>query len=157
MPKVPTWRPEQDSNPRHFGRKTSNQPMRPHAPQCVQLQFNLPLRYPMSSYHSVAVAWSKVRSDTCGLLGSVGVVTRADREGRLCQGTLSDWDSERTCSSQARLRLQLRGNCDAVTNRLRPTRRTHPTPHHPTHVEGIRQLGYYGSAASPLYKCLTIK
>ena len=32
--KVPTWRREQDSNPRPFGRKASNLPMSHHAPQC---------------------------------------------------------------------------------------------------------------------------
>ena len=32
LPKVPTWRLERDSNPRPFGRKASNLPMRHNAP-----------------------------------------------------------------------------------------------------------------------------
>src|SRR6218665_413763 len=32
LPKVPTWRPERDSNPRHFGRKAKNLPLSHHAP-----------------------------------------------------------------------------------------------------------------------------
>src|SRR6218665_2070017 len=33
LPKVPTWRPERDSNPRPFGRKATNLPMSHHDPQ----------------------------------------------------------------------------------------------------------------------------
>ena len=33
LPKVPTWRLEQDSNPRPFGRKASTLPMGRHAPR----------------------------------------------------------------------------------------------------------------------------
>src|SRR6218665_2953182 len=32
LPKVPTWRPERDSNQRPFGRKATSSPMRYHAP-----------------------------------------------------------------------------------------------------------------------------
>src|SRR6218665_3800778 len=35
LPKVFTWRLERDSNPRPFGRKASNIPMRHHAPQVL--------------------------------------------------------------------------------------------------------------------------
>src|SRR6218665_1205226 len=35
LPKVPAWQLERDSNPRPFGRKTSNLPMSHHAPRLL--------------------------------------------------------------------------------------------------------------------------
>ena len=47
--------------------------------------------------------------NVCGLNGIIRIRT-AIQDGRVCQGTLSDW-SARSCSSGSRLKLKLNGIC----------------------------------------------
>ncbi|KAK2175588.1 hypothetical protein NP493_724g01016 [Ridgeia piscesae] len=52
---------------------------------------------------------SKMDENVCGLNGIIRIRT-AIQDGRVCQGTLSDW-SARSCSSGSRLKLKLNGIC----------------------------------------------